>query len=131
MDWFFLGAVALVIAAFVYLYPKIDRNVNIELRYPGLVANLPYILDGVDFLIARYYPAVPYRILIQVVKMLIADYTPDKSINEFELGRILDYVLTSKFSAKALMQKDPENIPDAIKARVDSEVAKLSKLLTF
>lgn len=127
MDWALLGAVALVIAAFIYLYPKIDKKVNIEMRYPGLVANLPLILDGVDFMIAKYYPAIPYRILIQVVKMLITDYAPDKQINEIELGKILDYVLNQKFSANVLLQKNPENIPDSIKTRVESEMLKLTK----
>lgn len=125
MDWALLALVALTIAAFLVLYPKLDNKVNVELKYPGLIANLPYILDGVDFLIAMYYPTVPYRILIQVVKQLIADYTPDKLISEAEFNKLVNYVLTTKFSAQVMLAKDVESIPTTVKNRVESEVKRL------
>lgn len=129
MDWVLLALIAVTIAAFLYLYPKLDNKLGIEMRYPTLIANLPAILDGVDFLIATQYPAIPYRILIQVVKMLIIDYTPDKTISETELSKLVNYVLNTKFSAQALMQKTPESIPDEIKTRVESEINKLVNLI--
>jgi hypothetical protein len=125
MDWLVVSLIIAVLVAFIFGYPKLNTKLGLEMKYPDLIAKLPMLLDAVDYMISRYYPAQPYLVLISVVKEMIKDTLYHKQLDERQVNKIVDYILNERFSAKVLISKDPENIPAETRAQVDSKIGKI------
>jgi len=125
MDWAILALIAVLVAAFIYGYPKLNTKLGLEMKYPDLIAKLPMLLDAVDYMAAMYYPAQPYLVLISVVKEMVKDTLSNKKVSESNINKIVDYILTEKFSAKVMLAKDPAAIPAETKQKVDTKIQKI------